>query len=154
MKKKRIVDERISGQLHIYGYQAFNLLFVGLMISTFVKVFVLRLDLKDWLDSFLILMVACGYYAIRCVAGGVFSMPDREDEQRSLKRKNLIANGIGAIVFGALSFSFDASGSSRSELIRNLAGSLVAAIIFFAGMTWFSLLYRKISHRINEEKLK
>lgn len=79
MKKRRIKDERIVAGLHKLNSHGFSIVFVGLMASLVVKLFILHWDMKYWLDTFLILMAACLYVTVRGIKGGLYLLPDHRD---------------------------------------------------------------------------
>lgn len=61
MRGSRIKDERIITEIQKFSTHGFMIVFVGFMVSLFVKVFMLQWDIKYWLDTFVIVMAGCLY---------------------------------------------------------------------------------------------
>lgn len=151
--RNMIQDERIMKQIHIYGYQSFGIILTLLLISIFIKLFILNLELKYWIDTFLILLIACAYFTARSIIGGVLLMPDKAEERVLFYRRNLIGWAIGSIVWGLLMFTYELFYSDHPvDYPRDIVSALVGMILFFSGTIGLSLLITKISsNRANKD---
>ncbi|WP_314002991.1 DUF6773 family protein [uncultured Paenibacillus sp.] len=147
MKATLVKDERITALLHKYSHHAFGILMTLLLISTLVKVFILQWDMKYWIDTFLILMVACAYVTFRCIKDGLFLFPSKQDEQKRLRKVNIISGAIAALLWGVLMFVFDMTDSAPVDITRSIIGNSVGAIVFFFGITGLQLLVIKVSNK-------
>jgi hypothetical protein len=152
MKRSPIKDERITAQVQSYGYQAFGILFVLLMVSVSIKLFILNLDMKYWIDTFLILIGACAYFTFRCIMGGVFVMSDKAGDKKRFRKVNLISGAIGAVVWGALMFLYDFYYEESFHFIKSLTGTFVGTVVFFLGTVGLQMLIFKLSNDIGDKK--
>ncbi|AIQ18636.1 hypothetical protein H70357_19470 [Paenibacillus sp. FSL H7-0357] len=154
MKGKGIKDERIQGEVHKLMSHGFTIVFVGITASVFVKVFVLHLDLKYWLDSFLILMAACFYVTLRSMRGGLFLLPSKAGEVKRLKKTNLISGAAGALIWAILMISYDLLGKEEVDVVASVMSTLVGSVIFFFGITWMQWFMIKRSNQNADKHLE
>lgn len=154
MKGKAIKDERILGEVHKLMSHGFTIMLAGLLASVFVKVFVLHLDLKYWLDSFLITMAACLYITVRSVRGGLYVLPHKAAGVKPFKKTNLISGAAATLVWAALMISYDLMGNEQIVIAKTVASTLAGSVVFFIGITWMQWWMIKRSSRNADKELE
>lgn len=147
MKATPIKDERITLMLHKYSHHAFGILMTLLLVSTFVKVFILQWEMKYWIDTFLILMVACAYATFRGIKSGLFLFPSKPDEKKRLKKASIISGAIAALLWGVLMFVYDMTGTDSVDITKSIIGNSLGALVFFFGIIGIQLLMVKVSNK-------
>lgn len=147
MKRRGIKDERIIAELHKLNSHGFAIVFIGLMASLVVKLFVLHWDMKYWLDTFLILMAACLYITVRGIRAGLYLLPAKEEDQKLSRKMNLAGGLLGSIVWAVLMLGYDLMGNDKVDMTKSLMSTLAGAIVFFFGITGLQWLMLKRSHK-------
>ncbi len=129
------------------------IVFVGLMVSLFVKVFILQWDIKYWLDTFVIVMVGCLYITVRSVKDGIYLLPSKEGDVRQFKKINLIWGVVSTLIWAVLMFLSDLREPGEVDISKSLLSTLVGAVIFFIGITWGMWFLIKRSNKNSDKNL-
>ena len=154
MKATRIKDERITASVHKYSHHGFGILMALLIGSIMVKMFILQWDMKYWIDTFLILMFACAYVTFRYIKDGLLLFPSKQDEQKRLRKANIISGAIAALLWGILMFISDRMDSAEADITRSAIGNFVGAVVFFFGITGVQWLMIKVSNKNADKHLE
>lgn len=154
MGGSRIKDERIITEIQKFSTHGFMIVFVGFMVSLFVKVFMLQWDIKYWLDTFVIVMIGCLYITVRCVKNGIYLLPSNEGDVRRYKKINLIGGVISTLVWAALMFLSDVREAGELNIGKSIMSTLVGSVIFFIGITWMQWFIIKRSNRNADKSLE
>jgi hypothetical protein len=150
----RIKDERIITEIQKISTHGFMIVLVGFMISLFVKVFILQWDFKYWLDSFVIVMVACLYITVRCVKDGIYLLPSNKGDVRQYKKSNLIGGVVSTIIWTALMFLSDLKEAGDLNIAKSIMSTLAGSVLFFIGITWMQWFIIKRSNKNADKKLE
>ncbi|WP_313637292.1 DUF6773 family protein [Paenibacillus sp.] len=153
MRRTRIKDERIITEIQKFSSHGFLIVFVGLMVSLFVKVFILQWDIKYWLDTFVIVMVGCLYITVRSVKDGIYLLPSKEGDVRQFKKINLIWGVVSTLIWAVLMFLSDLREPGEVDISKSLLSTLVGAVIFFIGITWGMWFLIKRSNKNSDKNL-
>lgn len=154
MKRIVIKDERIITTSQKYTSHGFMIVFGFLMVSLFVKVFVLHWDMKYWLDLLLIVMAAGLYVTVRSIKEGLYLLPSKTGDINRLKKGNLIGGAVATLIWAALMFISDVGESGKIDLAKCIMTTLLGAIVFFFGTTWLQWLMIKQSNKNADKKLE
>ncbi|MDH6368965.1 Kef-type K+ transport system membrane component KefB [Paenibacillus sp. PastF-3] len=154
MRGTRIKDERIITEVQKISTYGFMIVLVGLLVSLFVKVFILQWDFKYWWDSFVIVMVACSYITVRCVKDGIYLLPSNEGAVRQYKKNNFIGGVVSTIIWAALMILSDLKEAGDLQIAKSIMSTLVGSVLFFIGITWIQWFIIKRSNRNADKKLE
>lgn len=136
MRGTKIKDERIIAEIQKFSTQGFMIVFIGLMLSLIVKVFILQWEITYWLDTFVIVMLGCLYITVRFVKNGVFLLPSKEGDIRRFKKSNLISGLVSTLLWALLMFLSDLREAGDINISKSISSILVGSVVFFIGITW------------------
>lgn len=155
MKEKQVKDERLQSQMHKSGYESFVIVFIGILITSSVKFFVFNMDFKSYIDTFLILMLACAYFTFRSIKNGLLISPNKAEEKKKFKRSYIIIWAAASALWGLLMFLYEISTTNNPiNLTNTLIKIIVMSILFFFGITGLQLLFSKLSKKASEKDIE
>ena len=138
-------DERTTGQIHRYGFEVANILFVVLTLDLFWKTVIDPRPVSEFLDLVLIVMGMYLYLAIRLGWAGLL-WPTGKPKSRSRVVGGLVATFSYMVVYSWM------TGPSRLLTSQGFLQVLVSGTVF--GMVWFAvtaLMGRISRHRLEKE---
>lgn len=99
-------------------------------------------------------MVACAYVTFRCIKDGLYLIPGKRDEQKRLRKVNIISGAIAAFMWGVLMFVLDMMDSAQVDITKSIIGNSVGAVVFFFGITGIQWLIVKMSNKNANKNLE
>jgi len=146
---REILSERIKSTSNKYAAHSFYIVFTYLLISSVIKLYIFNINMVYWFDTFIIVMIASGYYTIRGIKFGIF-----------LKRKNvkktryIFSVIVGSIIFGVLHFLGQMDKSLLNNLLESIIVAILWGIIFYFLMNWIVKKSEKSTEELTNDKKK
>ncbi|KGE16960.1 DUF6773 family protein [Paenibacillus wynnii] len=147
MRGKGIKDERITASIKRYEAQGFQLLSALLIASLVVKVFILKWDVEDYVDTMLMLVISGLYVEFRKIKDGLYLLPNKQENIKKMKKSNYIGGAVATLIWASIMFISDLTAGGDINITRIILKRLVGAIIFFIGITWSQWFILKLSNK-------
>lgn len=93
-------DERITSQTHKIGNESFFILIAMLMISIIYKSMAKGVSFQSFQTEWILIMLSCCYYTIRCIIAGVYVMPSGRKGRSKFTKSILLWISLGALAWG------------------------------------------------------
>lgn len=154
MRDNEIKDERITASIKRYEAQGFQLLGALLIASLVVKVFILKWDVEDYVDTMLILVISGFYVEFRKIKDGLYLLPDKKENIKKLKKSNYIGGAIATLIWASIMFISDLTEGGNINTTQIIMKTLVGAIIFYLGFTWLQWFMIKKSNKNANKNLE
>ncbi|MDQ0195020.1 DUF6773 family protein [Paenibacillus wynnii] len=154
MREKGIKDERITASIKRYEAQGFQLLSALLMASLVVKVFILKWDVEDYVDTMLMLVISGLYVEFRKIKDGLYLLPNKQENIKKMKKSNYIGGAVATLIWASIMFFSDLTEGGNMNTTQIIMKTLVGAIIFYVGFTWLQWFMIKKSNKNANKNLE
>ncbi|MCL6603461.1 MAG: hypothetical protein K6T94_11345 [Paenibacillus sp.] len=154
MSEKGIKDERITASIKRYEAQGFQLLSALLMASLVVKVFILKWDVEDYVDTMLMLVISGFYVEFRKIKDGLYLLPNKQENIKKMKKSNYIGGAVATLIWASIMFISDLTEGGNMNTTQIIMKTVVGAIIFYVGFTWLQWFMIKKSNKNADKKLE
>lgn len=98
MNEKKSDDEKNKILSNHFLSQSFFIVLIYIVISSLVKMAYLDWDMVYYIDTFIVVMIASGYFTIRGIQHGLFT----QKEGQTNKKRVWFSHILGAVMFGVL----------------------------------------------------